>query len=210
MADEGYTGFEETNSAGSDFNALTFAIKQQIARIGTSMPVLVVAVSNNGGLTPAGTVDVQPLVNQVDGAGKSVPHGVIYGLPYSRMHGGSNAVIMDPHVGDKGIVVFASRDISSVQANKGQANPGSHRRNDMADGMYVGGLLNGTPSQYVQFTGDGLNLVSPVKVTITAPDIVLAGNVAATGTFTNNGHDVGSTHRHKDVQTGGGISGVPQ
>lgn len=210
MASSGYRGFQDGNSGASEFNALSFVIKQMMAGMSTSMPVKVVAVSNSGGLSPAGTVDVVPLVNQVDGDGNATPHGTIFGLPYSRMHGGTNAVIMDPVVGDRGIVVFASRDISSVKTNKDQANPGSGRRFDPADGMYVGGLLNGTPSQFVQFNADGITLTSPVKVTLVAPDIQLTGNVAITGTLTDNGHDVGSTHKHKDTQSGSGLSGVPQ
>jgi len=73
--------------------------------------------------------------------------------------------------------VFASRDISAVKSSKGQANPGSWRSHDMADGLYVGGLLNGTPVQYVQFTAGGINVVSPSKVTVQAPNIEL--NAAA-------------------------------
>jgi Phage protein Gp138 N-terminal domain len=210
LSDGGRQGFQDSQSTGSEFNTMAFIVKQMIGRIGTSTVVKVVAVSNNGALAPAGTVDVIPLVNQVDGEGKAVPHGTIHGLPYSRMHGGTNAVIMDPVVGDMGIVVFASRDISSVKANKGAANPGSSRRNDFADGMYVGGLLNGTPNQFVQFSGGGITLTSPVKVTVHAPDIALEGNVAATGTFTSNGHDISSTHQHTFTQPGGGLSGVPQ
>lgn len=206
----GYNGFQDGNSGASDFNVISFIVKQMMAGMNTSIPVKVVAVSNSGGLTPAGTVDVVPLVNQVDGSGNATPHGTIFGLPYSRMHGGTNAIIMDPNVGDIGIVVFASRDISSVKAGKAQANPGSGRRFDHADGMYVGGVLNGTPSQYVQFNASGINLVSPTAVTIEAPNIALVGNVAVTGTLQDNGHDVGSTHKHTGTQSGTGLSGVPQ
>lgn len=206
----GYAGTQQPEDTASDFNAATFITKQLIGKVQTATAVKVVAVTNSGGLAPAGTVDVLPLVNQIDGAGKSVPHGVIHGIPYSRMHGGTNAVIMDPAVGDIGICVFASRDISSVKANKGQANPGSRRRNDMADGMYVGGMLNGTPSQFIQFAGAGVTIHSPASVTISAPTINLNGNVVMTGNVTSNGHDISSTHRHKDTNPGGGLSGVPQ
>jgi hypothetical protein len=183
----GHTGFREAEDSGSEFNAISFLVKQMISRIATSTQVEVVAVTNAGELAPGGTVDVQPLVNQVDGAGNAVPHAVIYGLPYVRSQGGGNAIIMDPQVGDKGVVVFASRDISSVKANKGQANPGSHRRHDMADGMFVGANLNGTPTQFVQFHADGITIRSPVKVTLDAPLSATTGNfivgTGASGTF---------------------------
>lgn len=209
MAEKGIQGAQTPDSSSSDFNAHNFLIHQAMGRIGTSTIVKVLAVTNSGGLTAAGTVDVQPLVNQIDGAGNAIPHGTIHGLPYSRMHGGNNAVIMDPQVNDLGIVTFASRDISSVIANRAAANPGSFRRHDMADGMYVGAILNGIPSQFIQFQSSGMTLTSPFKVTINAPDIALVGNVATTGTLKNNGHDVGSTHEHTLTQPGAGLSGVP-
>jgi phage gp45-like len=52
----------------------------------------------------------------------------------------------------------------------------------MADGLYFGGLLNGTPAQYVQFTEGGINIVSPSKVTVVAPAV----EVDASATITYN------------------------
>ena len=80
--------------------------------------VQVVAVTNDGGVEPVGFVDVHPMVAQVDGKGQPTPHGVIYGLPYIRVQGGSNAVILDPQVGDIGLAVFCAQDISKVKATK--------------------------------------------------------------------------------------------
>lgn len=172
MAEQfGYAGQARPAEGGDEYGAQMFLISQALARLSTSTLVRVVAVTNAGGVAPVGFVDVQPLVNQLDGAGNAVPHAVLHNLPYFRLQGGTDAIILDPKVGDIGIAVFASRDISAVKASKAQANPGSWRSHDMADGLYVGGLLNGTPVQYVQFTAGGINLVSPTKVTITAPQI---------------------------------------
>lgn len=173
----GYAGQARAAEGGDEYGALNFVIGQALARLSTATLVRVVSVTNAGGVEPVGFVDVQPLVNQLDGAGNAVPHAVLHQLPYFRLQGGTDAVILDPKVGDVGIAVFASRDISSVKSSKGQANPGSWRSHDMADGLYVGGLLNGTPVQYVQFTAGGINVVSPSKVTIQAPNIEL--NAAA-------------------------------
>lgn len=174
MAEQyGYRGQAQAADGTGDYGSLMFVIGQALAQLSTSTVVRVVAVTNAGGLAPVGFVDVQPLVNQLDGAGNAVPHGVLHHLPYFRLQGGTDAVILDPKVGDLGIAVFASRDISAVKASKAQANPGSWRSYDMADGLYVGGLLNGTPVQYVQFTAGGINVVSPAKVTVEAPNIEL-------------------------------------
>jgi len=172
MAEQfGYTGQAQAGEGVGEYGALMFLINQALARLSTATLVRVVSVTNNGGLSPVGFVDVQPLVNQLDGAGNAVPHGVLHQLPYFRLQGGTDAVILDPKVGDIGMAAFGSRDLSAVKASKQQANPGSWRMHDMADGLYFGGLLNGTPVQYVQFTAGGINVVSPSKVTITAPQI---------------------------------------
>jgi hypothetical protein len=46
-------------------------------------------------------------------------------------------------------------------------------------------------------------------VEITADTVDITGDVATVGTLTNNGVNVGSTHTHGGVQTGGGTSGPP-
>ena len=151
------------------YNNLRFVIAQALSLVQTSTIVKVIACSNDGDVSPVGTVDVQILVNQVNGQMVGTPHLTMYGLPYLRIQGGANAIIMDPQPGDIGIAIFASRDITKVKATKAEANPGSFRTHDFADGMYLGGLLNAAPSQYVQFTSSGINVVSSNEVKITAP-----------------------------------------
>lgn len=157
----------------TEYAQLTFVISQMLLRLATAAIVRVVRVTNTGGVEPVGNVDVVPMVSQLTGGGDSIPHGTIYNLPYVRLQGGANAMILDPQVGDIGIAIFANRDISAVKRAKQDAPPGSLRYMDWADGMYVGGLLNGTPTQYVRFSAAGIELHSPVKVLITAPEIDL-------------------------------------
>ena len=167
----GYQGREEPGDGASDFNAQTFLIQSLIRRIATTTLVKVMSVTNAGGVAPVGFVDILPLVNQLDGYGNAVPHVTIYRCPYFRLQGGANAIILDPQVGDIGVAMFADRDISSVTANRAQANPGSRRRFDMSDGLYFGGVLNGLPTQYVQFSAAGITIHSPTAVVISAPDV---------------------------------------
>lgn len=178
----GYRGLQQPTDASSDFNAQSFIVWQILRSIAGARLVEVTAVTNSGGVSPVGFVDVQPLVNQLDGSDNAVPHAVVHNLPYFRLQGGANAVIIDPQVGDIGLAIIEDRDISSVKANKAQANPGSKRIFDMADGLYVGGFLNGAPTQYVQFSAAGVNVVSPTKVTLQAPLV----EVDASTSFTVN------------------------
>lgn len=178
----GYSGAADATSGGSPYNEQLFLIRQVLAEISTAKLVQVLAVTNAGDLSPVGFVDVQPLVNQTDGDDNAVPHGTVHNLPYFRLQGGTDAVIIDPKVGDIGIAVIADRDISAVKSTKAQANPGSKRKFDAADGLYIGGVLNGVPQQYVRFSAAGIGITSPTKITLTSPLV----EVDASTSFTVN------------------------
>lgn len=182
-----YFGIADPTETQGDFNALTFLIRQILSQVSTATLVVVKACTNSGGLSPVGLVDVHPLVNQLAGNGSPTPHGTIYQVPYMRLQGGTNAVILDPQVGDIGICLFADHDISSVVVNKAQANPGSFRRFDMADGLYIGGVLNGVPAQYVQFSASGVAIVSPTQITMTAPVVDINGTTNINGAVNQSG-----------------------
>lgn len=203
-------GLFNPSDAVGEFNKIDFAISQALNKLQTSMPVEVMACTNSGGLTLSGTVDIRPLVNMIDGQTppNGTPHGIIYGVPYMRVQGGANACIMDPVAGDIGIAIFSSRDISSVVANKAQSNPGSHRQFDWGDAMYIGGILNALPTQYIRFSSTGIEILSPTNITLTAPTITLNGTVTASGDVTAEGTSV-HTHLHSGVSTGSGETGMP-
>lgn len=176
----GYLGEAEATDNGSDYNANTFLVWSILARVRTMQPCKVLSVTNSGGIAPVGFVSLQPLVNQLDGYGNAVPHGEIFNVPYFRLQGGANAIIIDPQVGDIGWAGFADRDISSVKATKTQANPGSKRMFSMADAFYFGGMLNGTPSQYIAFSSSGIAILSPTQISLTAPTIVANASTSFT------------------------------
>lgn len=157
-APSNYQGQQYLPDDGTDGNLAQFVANQVLGRISTAKLVKVIKVTNNGEVSPVGRVNVQPLVNQIDGAGIGTPHGIVYDLPYFRLQGGSDAIICDPKEGDIGLAVICDRDSSAVKASKDIANPGSYRRFDLADGMYFGGFLNGTPVQYVRFFPDGIEI----------------------------------------------------
>ncbi len=101
------TSIQTPADVASDYAALQFTITQILNRVQTATLVRVVAVTSAGELALAGTVNVQPLVNQMAGVDRqAVAHGVVHKLPYLRAQGGANAVILDPQVGDIGIAVF--------------------------------------------------------------------------------------------------------
>lgn len=169
MSDFGYTQQEPSDTA-SDYNTDVFVINQLLGKIRTCTLVKVLSVTNFGGVSPVGFVDVQSMVNYVDGIGNASPHGTIFNLCYFRLQGGANAIIVDPQIGDTGIAVISDRDISSVKSTKTISNPGSLRQFDLADGIYIGGVLNIVPLQYIQFDALGnLNITVAAVVNIVAP-----------------------------------------
>jgi len=150
-------GRQRPTDAFDDFNTHAFQCSQLISLLETTKLVQVMAVHPGAGSPPAaGTVDVMPLVMQVDGGGNATKHGTVTGIPYFRLQGGGNAVILDPAVGDIGYVAVCDRDTSSVRSTLRAAPPGSGREFSLADGIYVGGCLNGTPTQWVWFKSTGL------------------------------------------------------
>jgi Phage protein Gp138 N-terminal domain len=173
MSIEQVYGQQGTSTTDDDFNTLSFVFWLLMQKVQTNTLVKVLSCTNDGGLSPVGTVTVQPCVNQMTGARQAIAHGPIYNCLYSRMTGGDNAIILDPKEGDFGMMSFCSRDISGVVANQGPANPGSFRMFDWADGVFTMNVpLGKTPSQYVRFSDtDGIVIVSPTKITLQAPTV---------------------------------------
>jgi hypothetical protein len=211
--DTAYTGQARPDSGSSQFNAIKFIFKQLLGQLATATIVEVVGVGSAGGLADV-FVDVQPLVNQMAGGKFAVPHGILYGLPAFRLQAGGSAVILDPAIGDIGLAVFADRDISSVVNNRAQSNPGSFRRFDMSDGMFIGGFVNEEPTQYIRISdAGGISLFSPMIVNVNAPGLAVAGAITATGNITagqGSGDQVTlQTHKHPTAATGSPSSPTP-
>ena len=168
MAD-GYQGAAGLSDGTSEFNIMNFIARMAVGAMATAELVRVQAVH-------VGTVDVQPCVAMIDGLGQTMPHGTVYGLPYGQMQGGSAAFKIVPAVGDLGIAVYASRDISRVKTTGAPANPGSRRQFSRSDGIYVCSVLGSPPQTYVEVTAAGVvNIVATSAVTVTAPTVSLGG-----------------------------------
>jgi hypothetical protein len=171
MSDTSHPGFASNATGSSRFNVMSFIARQIMSKMWTSTIVQVIAVYPS----PSFTVDIQPAVNQIDGSGAPWPHSTIYGVPYLYFQGGTNAIEIDPAVGDLGIAFFASRDISSVKANKAISNPGSFGQFDPADAMYFGAFpgLNGAPTQTIAVGAGGITLTDQWANSVTMAEGVM-------------------------------------
>lgn len=189
MTNRAYDTTASQFSDTSEYNRMAFVVQQLLSRVSTCAVVRVVAVN-----AATGTVDISPMVHQVDGRGQPMPHGTIFDAPYIRLQAGSSAIILDPVAGDIGLAFFASHDISKVKATRAPALPGSKRRHSLSDALYVGGILNQAPTQYIKFRNGGIDIVADV--------VNVSGDVVANGTSLH-------THKHSGVSTGGGQTGFP-
>lgn len=219
----GFIGGLKANTQASDANALAYVVRAMVDRVVTIEPVEVVTVTPVGvGSMIGGIVSVLPLVMQVDGGLNAYPHGVVPNLIYLRLQAGGSGIVLDPVVNDNGLALICGRDTTNVRQTGAQAPPGTRRRFDWADGVYLGGVLNGALTQYLQFiTGGegGINLVSPGTITINGVTFDPMGNIASPAGITavqnvvagQGGADqVGlQTHKHPTAATGAPSSPTP-
>jgi hypothetical protein len=181
----GKQGPARISDSTSEYNSLAFLVRQILGRADIATMCTVIAVTG-GGVNKAPYVDLQILLNQVDGYGNSIPNGVLYNVPCFRMQNGANAIICDPQVGDVGLALFSDKDISALKSNynnntmasvlSGGINPATRRRFDVADGMYFGGFYNEVPTNYIQLLNGVINISAP-EVNVTS----WAGWIAAFG-----------------------------
>jgi len=198
----GYRGQAWFNTQGNLLNAIDFIARQINSGQSHASLVKVISVSGGGSSAPA-MVAVQPMVDQVDGFGTRTAHGTIHNIPCFRYQAGVCAFIVDPIPGDIGLAVICDRDISQAKATGDVSAPGSARQNSWADGCYFGAFLGKEATTTVALTQDG-------KVTIVAPGgLFVTGDITTTGTLTNNGVNISSTHVHGGVEPGAGNTAVP-
>lgn len=210
-------GNRKLNSSIGEFNTLSFLIEQQIKGINTCELVRVVAVNQDS------TVDVLPLLNQIDGNEQAIAQSTLYNIPFSRLQAGQNGLIIDPEIGDIGLCCYCQRDISSIKTSKKQSNPLSKRYFSPSDGIYVASIasLNNTPTRFIHFKQDGIEINGIENVTVNATNTTINSTSTLNGDLTVNGQitatgDILSgaisliTHVHGGVTSGDKTTGVPQ
>ncbi|MFZ4835754.1 phage baseplate protein [Rouxiella sp. Mn2063] len=204
--------FTPTSTQTSDAESLSYVFKSLLSGASFIELVQVTAVS---GSAPNLVVDVMPLVARTDKTGAMIPNSEIYNVPVFRLQRGGSAIIMNPVIGDIGMIAICDRDNSLARASRKQSVPATSRSHNKADALYLGGFINNEPSQYIEFADNKLNIVAPFGVNVTTPDMHVTGNITAGGNITdNNGSQSASLkslrdnynqHKHQvpGVQSGG-------
>lgn len=197
--------FTPTNAQVSDAESLSYIFKKLLSEASFIEIAIVTAVR---GEAPNLVVDVKPLVTQLNQSKEMIPNSEIYSIPVFRLQRGGSAIIMNPVPGDIGFIAMCDRDTSLARANRKESVPGSRRTHSKSDGIYLGGLLNMPPEQFLEFADNAINITSPnpvnitcSKANITAPDGVemttpllkVSGAIQANGDITDNAARQSST-----------------
>ena len=183
------------HDTSSDANAQQFLMSQFLLGKAFITLALVTAVNEAGTV-----VSVKPMVEGFTGGGDIIPSSIIYGVPVWRLQRGSSAVKMKPVEMDIGLIAICDRDITAVKKSKSPSLPDSNRNHSYADAIYLGGVLNAEPSQYIDFKDDGIDVVSPLdinvngrKVSVNAEEMISlnAPVIEANGQLTQGAGDRG-------------------
>ena len=103
----------------------------------------------------------------------------ISGIPFFRLQGGNSATKNDPKPNDIGVLACCDRDISNILSTGKESMIGSGFFHSKKDGIYLGGIacLNQEPTEFIEYTGSGINIVSPGDVKINGVTIKSDGTL---------------------------------
>ena len=209
------TNYRASQSVGgaAEFEAI---VRSLMGKNHTLMLGEVMAVTQEASeVSPVGFLSVRPMVFMIDGSNNNYDRATINNVPFFRLQAGGNAVILNPKVGDIGLIAYCERDISMVKRNKKQAAPNSRRQFNINDAVYLGGMLNGAPTQYVQFTDDKIIVKAASEIILDAPQVTATGKFTASGIIESLTDVIAKaislfSHKHGGVQTGGSDTGEPK
>lgn len=204
--------FTPTSAQTSDAESLSYVFKRLLSG---AFFIELVEVTAVRGEAPNLVVDVMPLVTRTDPSGAMIPNSEAFNVPVFRLQRGNSAIIMNPVVGDIGMIAVCDRDNSVARANRKQSVPGSKRTHSKSDALYLGGFLNSAPTQFIEFADNKLIISAPYGILAETPEMHVTGNITAGGDITDNNGTQGASlktlrenydlHKHpvQGVQTGG-------
>lgn len=174
----------------SDFtdsiNALLYLINNEMAKIKTTLVVRVVNVNVD-------TIDVVPVVMDVNASGEPIPVGIVYNIKYIMWQFGTNAIKATPKIGDIGLMLVCKNDSSKSSLMKGVVD--SKREYCLRDGIYLGGLFgfNAPATKFIQFDENGMTITSDLDLTINAQNATInaSGTANVISPAVNLGTDAG-------------------
>lgn len=205
---------------------LNIAIRKAMQHLDVMLPVEVVAYDR-----ATNRATVRHLVKMVGSEGEAVPRANVASVRVQQPGNATFNMSLPIKPGDKGWLIAADRDISTFQEGLKDSAPNTARMHSFQDGLFMpDAMSNGDApagqegrvviganggGAYMSFDEETFYFnVGGSTVEITASNITatFGGNTltfGGAGLFMN-GVNIGDTHRHTDVEPGGGNSGPPQ
>lgn len=185
-------------SSNNTLEALIGLIRSQLLDVNTAIPGVIVSYAS-------GVAHVKPSVKKRFADGDVLDFPIIPNVRvcWPSFAGGSAGIKGPVKAGDRCLLVFAQQavdgsddrrmfdlqDAYAVMCDLGNVGGDAGANNTLT--MYFG-------SSYIRLTeGGALQINAPGGITTSSPS------------FTNNGKNIGSTHTHSGVTTGGDNSGTP-
>ncbi|USB65953.1 hypothetical protein [Klebsiella pneumoniae] len=186
-------------------NMMEYVISKMISGMSFISIVRVIEINDDG------TIDLENMLHETNANGESLNDGgKFYNIPFLRLLRGNSAIIMDPVVGDIGLMAVCDRDTTLVRKSKSPSIPGSERFHNYADGVYLTSIstLNEHPTQFIEFNENGITVNAPMGLHV-------IGNVTTEGSITASGDVIGGgisldNHVHGGVTSGGSTTSGPQ
>lgn len=218
---------------------LRIALDNKQAQIWTAMPGIIQSFD-----PVAMTCVIQPAISglllQIDGTYKTVQMPLLLDCPVMFPSGGGATLTFPIKQNDECLIIFASRCIDAWWQLGGIQGQAEYRMHDISDGFAFVGVRSqprafGVDTANAQLRSDDGQAVielNPIthainaettstitatagsSATITAPSIVMNGNVQINGNLNITGTTIGdginlNTHVHTGVQAGGANTGTP-
>lgn len=168
---------------------------------------------------------VRPIVALLTTGGEIVPRAQVARVPVLALGGGGFVINFPLQAGDLGWIEASDRDISLfMQGMQEDLAPNTRRLHSFEDGRFIPDVFAaynvsevGADAMTIQSLNGAVRVeISPTKLLLVASDVqidatmtTINSNIETFGTLKNNGINVGSTHTHGGVQTGGGNTAVP-
>lgn len=149
-----------------EYNGLIYIINAVISdRVRGAEIVKVIA--NNGD----GTIDVLPIVKNVDAEENAIEETPIFNVKYMEWQYGINAFQAEPAIGDIGLLVVCTKDTKNVKSGI----VGDLGTFELESGIYFGGIkgLNVPATQFIKMDESGITITTPKTITVNAEENVL-------------------------------------
>ncbi len=157
---KGVANYEDLTS---EYNALNFIITSIIkSTVNTCYAVTVTKVD-----TDNQKVTVKPLIAQIDADNNKIELPEIFEIPYFRYSAGRTAVKLDPVAGDIGVLIIFKSDSNNIKTgDNSQILPNTFLNYPLYSGVYIGGMLNNEPKNYIEIKDDNITINANKSVII--------------------------------------------